>query len=167
MLKGKRLGFFFGYILNIIFFGLCELVVWFVKEGKIDVIVMIVGGIEEDFIKVLKFFIFGDWYVNDVLMCEKGINRIGNIFVFNDCYIEFEKYMIFFFECVFEIEKECGKLLIVSEFIYEFGRYMDEKFGKEKECLVIYWVYKRNVLIFCLVIIDGLIGDMFYFFKEE
>jgi len=98
----------------------------------VDVIVTTTGGVEEDFIKAPKPFILGDWYVNDVEMREKGTNRIGNIFVPNDRYIEFEKYMIPFFERVLEIEKERGEALTASEFIYEMGRYMDEKLGRRR-----------------------------------
>jgi deoxyhypusine synthase len=165
--SGGEVRVFLGYTSNIISSGLREIIAWLIKEGKVDVIVTTAGGIEEDFIKALKPFVLGDWNVNDVLMREKGINRIGNIFVPNDRYIEFEKYMIPFFERVLEMEKERGKPLTASEFIYELGKYMDEKLGKEKKKSVIYWAYKRNVPIFCPAITDGSIGDMLYFFKEE
>ncbi|KPU63544.1 deoxyhypusine synthase [Thermococcus sp. EP1] len=164
--NGDEVRVFLGYTSNIISSGLRELIAYLVKHRKVDVIVTTAGGVEEDFIKALKPFLLGDWHVNDAEMREKGINRIGNIFVPNDRYIEFEKYMIPFFERILEIERERG-ILTASEVIYELGRYMDEKLGKEKEKSVIYWAYKNNIPIFCPALTDGSFGDMLYFFKEE
>ncbi|WP_048055946.1 deoxyhypusine synthase [Pyrococcus sp. ST04] len=165
--RGEEVRVFLGYTSNIISSGLREIIAWLVKEGKVDVIVTTAGGVEEDFIKALKPFILGDWIVDDVNLRERGINRIGNIFVPNDRYIEFEKYMIPFFERVLDIEEKLGRPLTSSEFIREMGKYMEETLGKEKEKSVIYWAYKRDVPIFCPAITDGSIGDMLYFFKEE
>ncbi|MCD6143542.1 deoxyhypusine synthase [Thermococcus sp.] len=164
--NGEEVRVFLGYTSNIISSGLREIIAYLVKHKKVDVIVTTAGGVEEDFIKALKPFLLGDWHVNDAEMREKGINRIGNIFVPNDRYIEFEKYMIPFFERILEIERERG-ILTASEVIYELGRYMDEKLEKEKEKSIIYWAYKNNIPIFCPALTDGSFGDMLYFFKEE
>ncbi|RLF85005.1 deoxyhypusine synthase [Thermococci archaeon] len=165
--NGEEVRVFLGYTSNIISSGVREIIAYLVKHKKVDVIVTTAGGIEEDFIKALKPFILGDWSVNDAEMRQKGINRIGNIFVPNDRYIEFEKYMIPFFERLLEIERREGRPLTASEVIYKLGRYMDEKLGKEKEKSVIYWAYKNNIPIFCPALTDGSFGDMIYFFKEE
>ena len=165
--NGEEVRVFLGYTSNIISSGVREIIAYLVKHKKVDVIVTTAGGIEEDFIKALKPFILGDWSVNDAEMRQKGINRIGNIFVPNDRYVEFEKYMIPFFERLLEIERREGRPLTASEVIYKLGRYMDEKFGKEKEKSVIYWAYKNNIPIFCPALTDGSFGDMLYFFKEE
>lgn len=165
--NGEEVRVFLGYTSNIVSSGLREVIAYLVKHKKVDVIVTTAGGVEEDFIKALKPFILGDWNVNDAEMRQKGINRIGNIFVPNDRYIEFEKYMIPFFERLLEIEREEKRPLTASEVIYELGRYMDEKLGKEKEKSILYWAYKNNIPIFCPALTDGSFGDMLYFFKEE
>jgi len=165
--NGEEVRVFLGYTSNIISSGLREIIAYLVKHKKVDVIVTTAGGIEEDFIKALKPFILGDWSVNDAEMRQKGINRIGNIFVPNDRYVEFEKYMIPFFERLLEIERREGRPLTASEVIYKLGRYVDEKLGKEKEKSVIYWAYKNNIPIFCPALTDGSFGDILYFFKEE
>ena len=165
--NGEEVRVFLGYTSNIISSGVREIIAYLVKHKKVDVIVTTAGGIEEDFIKALKPFILGDWSVNDAEMRQKGINRIGNIFVPNDRYVEFEKYMIPFFERLLEIEKREGRPLTASEVIYKLGRYMDEKLGKEKEKSVIYWAYRNNIPVFCPALTDGSFGDMIYFFKEE
>ncbi len=150
---------FFAYTSNIVSSGLREIIAYLVKHKKVDVIVTTAGGVEEDFIKCLKPFILGDWNINGKLLREKGINRIGNIFVPNDRYIEFEKYMMEFFDSIEEIT--------ASEFCYKLGEFLDKKLPKEKkEKSILYWAYKNNIPIFCPAITDGSIGDMLYFYKK-
>ncbi|HIP74471.1 MAG TPA: deoxyhypusine synthase [Euryarchaeota archaeon] len=164
---GENVRVFLGYTSNIISSGLREIIAWLVKHKKVDVIVTTAGGVEEDFIKVIKPFILGEWGADDAEMRRKGVNRIGNIFVPNDRYIEFEKYMIPFFERILELQRERGEPLTASEVVYEMGRYLDECFGREKERSVLYWAYKHDVPVFCPALTDGSFGDMLYFFKEE
>ncbi|ENN96355.1 deoxyhypusine synthase [Methanocaldococcus villosus KIN24-T80] len=161
--RGEDIKVFFGYTSNIVSSGLREIIAYLAKHKKVDVIVTTAGGVEEDFIKCLKPFILGDWFVNGKELREKGINRIGNIFVPNDRYIEFEKYMMEFFE---ELLNRDNKIVTASEFCYKLGEFMDKKLGKEKEKSILYWAYKNNIPIFCPAITDGSIGDMLYFFKK-
>ena len=165
--SGKNVRVFLGYTSNIVSSGLREIITWLVKHRKVDVLVTTAGGVEEDFIKVMKPFVLGDWKVNDAKMREKGINRIGNIFVPNDRYVAFEKHIIPFFEGILGIQREKGMPLSASEVIYEMGRYLDENFGPEKEGSILYWAYKHKIPVFCPALTDGSFGDMLYFFKEE
>ena len=165
--SGNEVRVFLGYTSNIISSGLREIIAWLVKHRKVDVIVTTAGGVEEDFIKVIKPFILGDWKVDDAEMRKKGINRIGNIFVPNDRYVAFEKYMIPFFKRILELQRERGAPLSASEVVHEMGRYMDERFGPEKEKSVLYWAYKHGIPVFCPALTDGSMGDMLYFFNEE
>jgi len=158
---------FLGYTSNMISSGLRETICYLVKNKKIDVIVTTAGGVEEDFIKCLKPFILGDWNFDGKTLREKGINRIGNIFVPNDRYIEFEKYMMEFFKRLDEKQEKENNIISASEFCYELGKFMDEKLDDAKEKSIIYWAYKNNIPIFCPAITDGSIGDMLYFYKIE
>ena len=164
--KGDEITVFFGYTSNIVSSGLREIIAYLVKHKKVDVVVTTAGGVEEDFIKCLKPFILGDWKVDGKILREKGINRIGNIFVPNDRYIAFEEYMMEFFEEILNLQRETGKIITASEFCYKLGEFMDKKLGKEKEKSILYWAYKNNIPIFCPAITDGSIGDMLYFFKK-
>ncbi len=158
---------FLAYTSNIISSGLREIIAWLVKHRKVDVIVTTAGGVEEDFIKVLKPFILGDWHVDDAKLREAGINRIGNIFVPNDRYIAFEKHMMRLFDELLEMQRKRGAPLAASEVVREMGRYIAEHFGREKEKSVLYWAYKNDIPIFCPALTDGSIGDMLYFYKES
>ena len=155
----EKVTVFLAYTSNIISSGLREIIAWLVKEKKVDVIVTTAGGVEEDFIECLKPFLLGWWNADGKWLREKGINRIGNIFVPNDRYVEFEKHMM----RLFEMHDE----LTPSEFCRELGKYIDEHFdGKVKERSVLYWAYKNNVPIYCPALTDGSIGDMLYFYQK-
>ncbi len=158
---------FMGYTSNMVSSGLREILAYLTKHKKIDIIVTTAGGIEEDFIKCLKPFILGDWDLKGEYLREKGINRIGNILVPNDRYIEFEKYMTEFFELLDKNQNKHGTIISASEFCYELGKFMDNKIPNEdiKKKSILYWAYKNNIPIFCPAITDGSIGDMLYFYK--
>ena len=158
---------FMGYTSNIVSSGLREIIAHLAKHKKMDVIVTTAGGVEEDFIKCLKPFVIGDWDLKGAYLREKGINRIGNILVPNDRYVEFEKYMMEFFKRLDEKQEKENKIISASEFCYELGKFMDEKLDDAKEKSIIYWAYKNNIPIFCPAITDGSIGDMLYFYKIE
>jgi deoxyhypusine synthase len=150
---------FFAFTSNIISSGLRELIAWLCKEKKIDVIVTTAGGVEEDFIKCIKPFVLGDWDLDNRLLREKGINRIGNILVPNDRYIEFEKHMMKFFEKYQKITP--------SEFCMELGKWIEKHFPKSRERSYLYWSYKNNIPVFCPALTDGSIGDMLYFYQKN
>ena len=162
--KKNNLRLFLSYTSNIVSSGLREVIAWLVKERKVDVLITTAGGVEEDFIKALKPFLIGDWNVDDALLRKKGINRIGNIFVPNDRYIAFEKYMRPFFERILELQKERGPLT-ASEIVREMGKLLEDLPTKERS--ILYWAYKNDIPIFSPALTDGSFGDMLYFFKEE
>ncbi len=156
--RGEEIRVFLAYTSNIISSGLREIIAYLVKNKKVDVIVTTAGGVEEDYIKCLKPFLLGEWKVNDTYLREKGINRIGNIFVPNDRYVEFEKHMMEFLN---KFEK-----ITPSQFCAELGKFMENKINKEeREKSILYWAYKNKIPIFCPGLTDGSIGDMIYFYQ--
>jgi len=89
---------------NIISSGLRETVAYLVREGYVDVIITTSGSITEDVIKTAKPFKMGDWDVDEAAMRERGINRLGNIFVPSDRYVWLESYLNDFFPDFFAEE---------------------------------------------------------------
>lgn len=55
----------------------------------VDCIVTTAGGVEEDFIKCLADTFIGDFHLRGSQLREKGINRIGNLFVVYIQYVFF------------------------------------------------------------------------------
>src|SRR3989344_7263025 len=91
MIKEKAF-VYLGYTSNMVSSGLRDIFAYLVKNRKVDIVVTTTGGIEEDVIKCLGDFTLGDFKASGVELRKKGINRIGNIFVSNTRYVEFEKF---------------------------------------------------------------------------
>lgn len=154
MIKEKAF-IYLGYTSNMVSSGLRDIFRYLVKHKKVDVIVTTAGGIEEDFIKCLGDFILGDFGASGEDLREKGINRIGNIFVPNSRYIKFEKFVLPI------LEKHKNENLTPSKLISILGKEINN------EESIYYWAYKNNIPVFCPAIMDGSLGDMIYFFRSK
>jgi len=97
---------FLGYTSNMVSSGLREIIRYLVEHKKVNVLVTTAGGVEEDIIKCLGNFILGDFRASGKELRKKGINRIGNIFVPNNRYIEFEKFFQIILKELFEEQKK-------------------------------------------------------------
>lgn len=152
---------FLGYTSNIVSSGLRETIKYLTKHKKIDVLVTSAGGIEEDIIKALKPFVLGQFDAPGKMLFEHGINRIGNIFVPNDRYAYFDKFMQDFFQKIYQKQKESGKIYCPNELIRELGLAIND------ESSILYWAAKNNIPVFCPGLIDGSLGDLMVFFKQS
>jgi deoxyhypusine synthase len=150
---------FLGYTSNLVSSGLRDIFRFLVKHKKVHVVVTTAGGIEEDIIKCLGDFILGDFRASGKELRKKGINRIGNIFVPNSRYVKFEKFLQPLLEELYYSQKETGKIISVSDFIWKIG----EKINDPES--IYYWAWKNNIRVYCPAITDGAIGDNIYFFK--
>ena len=157
----ERATIFLGYTSNIISSGLRDVIRYLVENKKVHIIVTTAGGIEEDIIKCLGDFTLGDFRVSGKELRKKGINRIGNIFVPNNRYIEFEKFIQPILEELHKEQKKTGKILNASDLIWKLG----EKIGNPKG--ICYWAWKNKIRIYCPALTDGALGDNIYFFKHK
>ncbi|MEK6899225.1 MAG: deoxyhypusine synthase [Nanoarchaeota archaeon] len=158
MIKEKAF-IFLGYTSNMVSSGLRESFRYLVEHRKIGVIVTTAGAIEEDIIKCLGDFYIGDFRASGAELREKGINRIGNIFVPNNRYVEFEKFVQPILEDLYLEGKKAGAILTPSKLIWALGERIN---NKESIC---YWAFKNKIPIFCPAITDGALGDNIYFFS--
>lgn len=161
MIKEKAV-IFLAYNSNMVSCGLREIIAYLVKNKLVQVIATTAGGIEEDVIKTIKPFVIGTFDADGKTLRDRGINRIGNIFVPNDRYIKFEdELMADFLKELYERQKKEDKIFSASEFIYELGKKVND------EDSILYWATKNNIPIFCPALTDGSIGDMISFFKYK
>ena len=150
---------FLGYTSNMVSSGLREAFCYLARHKKVNVIVTTAGGIEEDIIKCLGDFTIGDFRASGKDLRKKGINRIGNIYVPNNRYVEFEKWVQPMFEECWHEQKKTGKILTPSELIWKLG----EKINDENS--IYYWAWKNKIPVYCPAIMDGALGDNIYFFS--
>jgi deoxyhypusine synthase len=150
---------YLGYTSNMVSSGLRDIFRYLVEHKMVNVIVTTAGGIEEDIIKCIGDFKIGDFRADGAVLRDKGVNRIGNIFVPNSRYCKFEDFMHPLFEKLYEEQKKTGKMHTPSDIIWAMG----EKINNEES--ICYWAWKNQIRIFCPAITDGAIGDHTYFFK--
>ena len=158
MLKEKAF-VFLGYTSNMVSSGLRDIFRYLVEHKKVNVIVTTAGGIEEDIIKCLGNFILGDFRASGKVLREKGINRIGNIFVPNSRYVKFEEFVQPILEELYLEQKKSGKAICASNLIWKLGEKINDKRS------ICYWAWKNKIMIYCPAITDGALGDNIYFFK--
>ncbi|MEK6845090.1 MAG: deoxyhypusine synthase [Nanoarchaeota archaeon] len=152
---------FFGYTSSMVSSGLRDIFRWLVKHKKINTIVTTAGGVEEDIIKCLGDFYLGDFRASGAELRKRGINRIGNIYVANNRYVEFEEFFQPLLKELYENQKQTGKIISASDLVWKLG----EKINDEKS--ICYWAWKNKIKVYCPAITDGAIGDNVYFFKSK
>ena len=150
---------FFGYTSNLVSSGLRDIFRYLAEKKMIDVIVTTAGGIEEDIIKCLGDFKIGSFEASGSSLRDKGINRIGNIFVPNSRYVRFEEFFQPLLEELYSEQKKTGKIVSPSEIIWKLG----EKINNPKS--IYYWCWKNKIRIYCPALLDGALGDNVYFFQ--
>lgn len=146
---------------NIISSGLRETVKYLVKHRKIHFLVTSAGGIEEDIIKCFKPFHVGVFDIKGKILFDKGVARIGNIFVPDDRYTYFEKFTDRFFPKLYMEQKKAGRPLCTMEVIKLLGKEINN------EDSILYWAYKNSIPVICPAIMDGSFGDLLHYFKNS
>jgi deoxyhypusine synthase len=156
---------FLGHTSNQVSSGNREIIKFLVKHKHIHTIVTTAGSIEEDIIKCLKPFAIGIFNVSGKSFFEKGINRTGNIFIPNDRYLYFEKFINPFFDRIYKEQQEKGIIHCSADIIRELGKEMVSHQNKEHS--ILYWAYKNDIPIYCPALMDGSFGDLVYFMKQR
>ncbi len=156
---------FLGYTSNMVTSGIRDIIKYLVKHKMVHVLVTTAGGVEEDIIKCLKPFAIGVFNVSGRSMYEKGINRTGNIFIPNDRYLYFEKFINPFLDKLYNEQKEKGIIHNPSEIARELGKEIANEQNNEDS--ILYWATKNDIPVFCPAVLDGSFGDLVYFMKQR
>lgn len=143
---------------NIISSGLREVISYLAREDHVDVMITTSGSITEDVIKTMHPFKMGEWEADEAELREKGINRLGNIYVESDAYVKLESWLKDeFFPDFFEDKK----MRTPTEVARELGKKMDDKdsFLNHAE--------QNDIPVFCPALIDAEIGDFLFYYRQE
>ena len=158
-MRKEKVFVYLGYTSNMVSSGLRDIFRFLAERKMVDVIITTAGGVEEDIIKCLGDFKLGEFEASGKDLRDKGINRIGNIFVPNSRYVKFEEFMQPLLEEVYEEQKKTGKIVSPSELVWKMG----EKIGNKES--IYYNCWKNGIRIYCPAIMDGALGDNIYFFQ--
>ena len=143
---------------NMVTSGLRGLFAQWIRFGLVSEIVTTVGGLEEDIMKAKgEKFIITNFRADDIALYEKGVNRVGNLGITNDSYMNFEGSITPVLE---DIARKKPRIT-PSELFYEIGKTLDD------ENSILYQAYKHNVPVFCPGVTDGAFGFHLFFVQQK
>ncbi|MBN2880723.1 deoxyhypusine synthase [Candidatus Woesearchaeota archaeon] len=157
-MKKNSAKIFLTFTSNMVTSGLRGFFAQIIKLKLADIIVTTVGGLEEDIMKATgEKFKIGNFNTDDVELHEKGINRVGNLFINTESYMNFEDRITPILNKLYEKQKTWA----VSEMLKEIGLMLDD------ESSILYQAAKNNVPIFCPAITDGAFGFHLFLFQQK
>ena len=100
-----------------------------IDNNMADVVVTTCGTLDHDIARVLADYYHGDFAMDDTLLREEGVNRLGNVLVPDDSYgIPIERWLQPILEELYDKKKHWAPW----EIWYELGlRILDEERGSE------------------------------------
>ena len=160
MAKMKREGakIFLTFTSNMVTSGLRGFFAQVIENKMADICVTTIGGIEEDIMKADgEKFMIGDFNSDDFENHEKGLNRVGNVFIDNQSYLKLEDKLLPILTKLYEIKK----IWTPSEIFKEIGLMLNDNNS------ILFQAAKNNVPIFCPSITDGAFGFHLYLFQQD
>ena len=132
------------------------------KRKLFDVVITTCGTLDHDLARIWENYYHGSFMADDQELHKQGINRLGNIFIPNECYGKILE------DKMQPILSELGKTKqkwSTKDLIWEFGRQIE----KEKKCeeSIIYWSYKNKIPIYVPGITDGAFGSQIWMYYQE
>ena len=157
-MKKNSAKIFLTFTSNMVTSGLRGFFAQLIKLGIPRAIVTTVGGIEEDIMKARgEQFKIGKFESDDVELHEQGINRVGNLFINNEAYMDFENYITPILDKLYLKKKRWA----VSDLLREIGFLLND------ENSILYQASRNEVPIFCPAITDGAFGFHLYLFQQK
>ena len=124
-----------------------------VKNKKVDAIMTTCGTLDHDLARLWKDYYQGSFMMDDKELHKKGINRLGNVLVPNECYGEvLEDNLQPIIKKLHAKKKEWS----VHELIWAFGEAIKDEKGAENT--IIYWAWKNKIPIYLPGPLDGAWG---------
>ncbi len=154
---------FLSFPADIIATGTRGIIKDLIKHKLVDVVITTCGTLDHDLARLWKDYYHGKFEADDIELREKGINRLGNIFVPNESYgIILEEKMQ---KILNEIYKNKDVELGTYEIIRDFGKAVENE--KNAEESLVYWAYKNNIPVFVPGITDGAFGFQLFMFWQK
>lgn len=155
MVNDKQCLCFISFVGAIISTGLRGVIKDMIKHGMFDVIITTCGALDHDLARSFKDYYHGDFRLDDTILAEEGMHRLGNIV------IPKESYGMVIEEKVQEILKKEGidEPLASYEICSLLGKHLNQD-------SFLYWAYKNNVKVFVPGIMDGAVGSQLWLYSQ-
>lgn len=156
-MREEKATVFLSFTANMVATGLRGLFAEMCRRKLVDVVITAGGSLDHDLIRTKKGYEIGDFSMDDAELHAKGINRLGNVLIKNECYEFLEKEMKAVFGSLYQKQKTTSPSAI--------ARAIGEHVGDEGSFL--YWCSKNGIPVFSPGITDSAIGLQAYFFRQQ
>ena len=124
-----------------------------VKNKKVDAIMTTCGTLDHYLARLWKDYYQGSFMMDDKELHKKGINRLGNVLIPNECYGEvLEDNLQPIIKKLHAERKEWS----VHELIWAFGEAIQNEKGAKDS--IIYWAWKNKIPVYLPGPLDGAWG---------
>jgi deoxyhypusine synthase len=130
-----------------------------IKKELFSVVLTTCGTLDHDLARIWRNYYHGYWEADDAKLHQEGVNRLGNIFIPNECYGEILESKMN--EILQDIYDEGIREISTYELNWEIGRRIDDKDS------ILYWAAKKEVPIIVPGITDGSVGSQLFFFSQD
>jgi len=161
MIKQKNCVKFLSFPACIISTGTRGIIKELVKRKLFDIVITTCGTLDHDLARLWADYYHGHFMADDKKLHKQGINRLGNIFIPNECYGKVLEEKIQ--PILTEIYKN-GNKWSTKDLIWEFGKHLEKE--KNKEESIIYWAYKNQIPIYVPGITDGAFGSQVWMYYQ-
>lgn len=156
-IKRDKCTVFLSFTSNIVSSGLREIIAQLCREKAVQCIITSTGAIEEDYMKSKQPFLLGEFDVDDEAVKKAGLNRIGNVLVPDDYYVEFEKFNMKFLA---DLARKNENVISPSHYAAELGKKISDKNS------FLHWASSNDIPVYCPGFVDGAIGDHVFFYNQ-
>jgi deoxyhypusine synthase len=154
MLRDPKTTKFFGLAGAMVPAGMGGIVSDLVKGGHIDVLVSTGANLTHDIIEAIGCRHYhGTAFCNDVELRHDEINRIYDVYLPNEAFEHFEKFM----QGVFG-KLEPGSTISISELLRHIGKTL--KSG------ILHTAYHKNTPVYCPAVQDSMLGLQYWLFSQ-
>ncbi|MEM2855936.1 MAG: deoxyhypusine synthase [Candidatus Nitrosocaldaceae archaeon] len=154
MIKDKDCTKFISFVGAIIATGLRGIIRDMVRLKMFDAIVTTCGALDHDIARSFKEYYHGDFRLDDEILAEKNIHRLGNVLVPK------ESYGIIIEEKMQDILKGYNRQLATYELTELIGKHLNES-------SFLYWASKNNIPVFVPGIMDGAVGNQLWLYSQR
>ena len=128
------------------------------KKKMFDCVITTCGALDHDIARTYDRYYAGDFHMDDGMLLEKNIHRLGNVLVPMENYgplIE-EKVQ----KCLNDMYKEGRRDVATYEITSYIGSTLDES-------SFLYWAHKNKIPVIVPGIVDGAVGSQVWLFHQQ
>ncbi len=141
--------------------GTRGVIVDMVKNHMVDVIITTCGCLDHDLSRLYAAYYKGDFMMDDAMLREHDVSRLGNVLVPDDCYgVVLEDTLLPMFDEIFAETQS----LSTHEIIDKVGEKLADVKGHEDSLL--YWAHQNKVPIVVPGITDGSFGCQLWMYYQ-